>query len=289
MTTRKFILAAALCAASAAQTANAANDWENPTVFAEGRLAPRATAYPYASKEAALKGEHEQSPYFRSLNGLWKFHFSPKPADRPADFYRTDFDTSGWAEIPVPSNWEMHGYGTPIYTNIVYPFPMDWPRIPHDDNPVGSYKRTFELPADWNGRHTILHFDGSTAGMYVWVNGHKAGYVQSTKSPAEFDITEWVKPGTNEIACEVYRWTDGSYLEDQDFWRLSGIDRDVYLYSVAPVRILDFFAIGDLDKAYRNGLLDVNVILANNSTADANALLELNLYDPTGKEVASMG
>ena len=167
-------------------------------------------------------------------------------------------------------------------TPTSHPFPKDWPNIPHDDNPVGSYKRSFELPEGWDGRHTILHFDGSTAGMYVWVNGHKAGYVQSTKNPAEFDITPFLHPGTNEIACEVYRWTDGSYLEDQDFWRLSGIDRDVYLYSVAPVRILDFFARPDLDAAYRNGILGVDVTLANYSAAASAPRPAMHLYSPPG-------
>jgi len=282
--TNRILLAAALCAACAGSAA-AVNDWENPAVFAEGRLAPRATAYPYADKASARDGHHEASPYFRSLNGTWKFMFSARPSARPADFYKPGYDTSAWDDITVPSNWEMQGYGTPIYTNITYPFPKDAPRIPHDDNPVGSYKRTFQLPDGWNGRRTILHFDGSTAGMYVWVNGHKAGYVQSTKNPAEFDITEFVKPGDNEIACEVYRWTDGSYLEDQDFWRLSGIDRDVYLYSVDDVRILDFFARAGLDKAYRNGVLDVDVTLSNSGAAGAGGRLELSLFSPSGKEV----
>ncbi len=267
----------------------AANDWENPAVFAEGRLAPRATAHPYDSKDAAREGDYEASPYYRSLNGTWKFRFSPKPADRPADFYKAGYDTSAWDDIAVPSNWEMQGYGTPIYTNVVYPFPQNQPHIPHGDNPVGSYKRTFELPEQWDGRHTILHFDGSTAGMYVWVNGHKAGYVQSTKNPAEFDITEWVRQGVNDIACEVYRWTDGSYLEDQDFWRLSGIDRNVYLYSVAPVRILDFFARPGLDEGYRNGVLDVDVTLANYGDKKASPRLEIELYDADGKEMLKMG
>ena len=289
MKTIRQILVAVIAGVLCAPAAAAANDWENPAVFAEGRLAPRATAYPYASRDAARAGDFASSPYYLSLNGTWKFNFAKCPADRPADFYKPGYDTSGWDDIAVPSNWEMQGYGTPIYTNITYPFPKDWPNIPHDDNPVGSYKRSFELPEGWDGRHTILHFDGSTAGMYVWVNGHKAGYVQSTKNPAEFDITPFLHPGTNEIACEVYRWTDGSYLEDQDFWRLSGIDRDVYLYSVAPVRILDFFARPDLDAAYRNGILGVDVTLANYSAAASAPRLEMNLYSPSGKEVARAG
>ena len=226
------------------------------------------------------------SPWFKSLNGSWKFNFAAKPADRPVDFYRTDYDTSKWADIEVPSNWEMKGYGTPIYTNTNYPFPANPPYIPHDDNPVGSYVRTFDIPADWAGRDVFLHFDGSTAGMYVWVNGEKAGYVQSTKNPATFNITRYIHPGVNRVACEVYRWTDGSYWEDQDFWRLSGIDRDVYLYSTAPQRIADFFARAGLDKSYRNGTLDVDVKVADTASKPAKgSKLELTLLDAAGKQV----
>lgn len=268
-----------------AASAFGANDYENPGVFAEGRLAPRATAYPYASAEDARKGDYSLSPYYMSLDGLWKFDFAAKPADAPQDFYRPGFDVSSWTDIPVPSNWETQGYGTPIYTNVKYPFPKNPPHIPADDNPVGSYLRTFTLPAAWDGREVFLHFDGSTAGMYVWVNGRKAGYVQSTKNPAEFDITPFVKPGENIVACQVFRWTDGSYLEDQDFWRLSGIDRSVYLYSTAKTRILDFFAKGDLDSKYKDGLFSVDVTLQNLGSATFGGSLEAQLYSPAGKEV----
>ena len=175
-----------------------------------------------------------------SLNGKWAFRFSPTPDKRPVGFHDPGFSTAGWDSIPVPSNWETEGYGTPIYTNVTYPFPKNPPFIDHSDNPVRCYRRSFELPSGWDGRQVFLHFGGSTAGMYVWINGHKAGYVQSTKNPAEFNITEYITPGRNELACEVYRWTDGSYLEDQDFWRLSGIDRDVCLYSTDSRRIFDF-------------------------------------------------
>ncbi len=258
--------------------ASANDDWENPEVFAIGREEPRATAFPYPSAKDALGGKHEESPYFLNLNGKWAFKFSPKPALRPADFYQSGADTSDWDSIPVPSNWEMLGYGTPIYTNVEYPFPKNPPYIPHDDNPVGSYKRSFDLPSAWKGRRVYLHFDGSTAGMNVWVNGKKAGYVQSTKNPAEFDITNFVTPGKNEIACEVYRWTDGSYLEDQDFWRLSGLDRDVYLYSTDDIRIADFFVSARLDKNYRHGELGVNVKLRNYSPRPESVRLSCDLY-----------
>lgn len=275
------------CAAMGCAVPASAVDWENPGVFAEGREVPRATLFPFATVEAALGGDFDASPYFRSLNGQWRFRYSPRPADRPVGFHTVGYDISSWDSITVPSNWEMQGYGTPIYTNITYPFPANPPYIAHDDNPVGSYKRTFDIPADWAGRRVYLHFDGSTAGMYVWVNGRKAGYVQSTKNPAEFDITDLVRQGGNELACEVYRWTDGSYLEDQDFWRLSGIDRDVYLYSTADTRIADMFARAGLDGRYRDGELSVDVTLDNRSADDARRTLTLTLYDADGKKVVS--
>lgn len=261
-------------------------DWENPGAFAVGRLAPRATSYPYPDRQAVINGDHLASPFVISLNGKWKFKFSPRPDDRPVDFYAEGYDVSGWDEINVPSNWEMEGYGVPIYTNVVYPFyPANPPYIPHGDNPVGSYKRNFSIPSDWDGRKIFLHFGGSTSGMYVWVNGHKVGYVQSTKNPAEFDITPYVHSGDNEVACEVYRWTDGSYLEDQDFWRLSGIERDVYVYSTAQERIADFFVRALLDKNYRNGQFDLTTSVRNYSSEPMKGKLEVSLYDADGKRV----
>lgn len=266
-------------------TASGGSDRQDSRVFAVGRERPRATLYPYPSEKAAREMNFKNSPYFKSLNGKWAFHFSKTPGERPADFHAPGYDASSWDSIPVPSNWEMQGYGVPIYTNVVYPFPKNPPYIPETDNPVGSYRRSFTLPSSWAGRRVYLHFDGSTAGMYVWVNGKKAGYVQSTKNPAEFDITDMLKPGENELACEVYRWTDGSYLEDQDFWRLSGIDRDVYLYTTAPVRIADVFARPGLDTRYCDGKLEVDVKLRNHDSHKAGGSLSVSLLDPSGKEV----
>lgn len=262
-----------------------ANDWENPQIFASGREPARATAFPYASPAKALGDDYESSPFFMSLNGKWAFRFSPTPDKRPVGFHDPGFSTAGWDSIPVPSNWETEGYGTPIYTNVTYPFPKNPPFIDHSDNPVGCYRRSFELPSGWDGRQVFLHFGGSTAGMYVWINGHKAGYVQSTKNPAEFNITEYITPGRNELACEVYRWTDGSYLEDQDFWRLSGIDRDVCLYSTDSRRIFDFFANADLDRSYTNGELKLETVLKNYAQTPAATSLEVSLYDAAGKRV----
>lgn len=279
-----FILLMLSCFAVSAQTP--ANDWENPAVFAINKEAPRATSLPYADEATAVVDQYPASPYYLLLSGTWKFHWVPKPDDRPMDFYKESYDVSKWADIPVPSNWEMQGYGTPIYTNSNYPFPKNPPYIPHDDNPVGSYRRDFNLPSLWDGRRVFLHFEAGATAMYVWINGQKVGYSQGTKNPAEFDITPYVRSGKNSVSVEVYRWCDGSYLEDQDFWRLSGIERDIYLYSTAQVRVADFFAKPDLDKNYRNGTINMDVTLKNYTTAASNNSIEMKLLDASGKVVA---
>ena len=290
---KKLFLPLVAIAAMQANANTEVPDWENPAVFAEGREPVRATAFPYPSAAEALRGDHATSPWFKSLNGEWDFNYSPTPAQRPGDFYRLDYNTSKWNKIEVPSNWELQGYGTPIYTNMDYPFEPNPPHIPHDDNPVGSYVRHFAIPQSWDGREVILHFDGSTAGMYVWVNGHKVGYVQSSKNPAEFNITRYLKPATgnadNKLACEVYRWTDGSYMEDQDFWRLSCIDRDVYLYSTDPLRIADFFVKAGLDPTYRTGTLDVDVKITDLAPAGAytDPRLTMELFNADNQPVLS--
>ncbi|MDP4240730.1 MAG: beta-galactosidase, partial [Bacteroidota bacterium] len=268
-----------------AQEKAVVNDWENPAVFQINREPARATFLPYADKSSAIADEYVRSPWFYSLNGNWKFQWSPTPDQRPKDFYKTDFNSVNWKEIPVPSNWELKGYGIPIYTNITYPFPKNPPFIDHSDNPVGSYLHNFNLPENWNGRRVYLHFEGGTSAMYIWVNGEKVGYSENTKSPAEFDITRYVKPGKNLLAVEAYRWSDGSYLEDQDFWRISGIDRNVYLYSTENVRIADFFARPDLDGNYKNGSLSVDIKLSNYNNSPKNAQVEASLVDATGKEI----
>jgi len=261
------------------------NDWENPAVFQINREPARATFLPFADKRSAVADYYEASPWFYSLNGNWKFQWSPTPDQRPKDFYKTDFNVANWKEIQVPSNWELKGYGIPIYTNMTYPFPKNPPYIDHADNPVGSYRRYVDLPSTWDGRRVYIHFEAGTAAMYVWVNGQKVGYTENTKSPAEFDITNYVKPGKNLIAAEVYRWSDGSYLEDQDFWRISGIDRNVYLYSTANLRVADFFARPDLDGSYKNGSLTVDVLLSNYNKSAKTGVVEASLLDANGKEL----
>lgn len=209
--------------------AERAPEYQSPTINGRYRLRSRSTAYSFDSVEKAKTFDREQSGYYQSLNGDWKFAFAPKPADAIADFEATDFDVSQWKDIDVPSNWEMRGYGTPIYTNSKYPFKVDPPFIGEDDNPVGQYVRSFEVPENWDGRQIVLHFGGVYSAYYVWVNGQLAGYAEDSCLPSEFDISGLVKKGSNKVAVKAYRWADGSYLEDQDHWRLSGIYREVFL------------------------------------------------------------
>ncbi len=267
----------------ALQVSASVPDWENPLVFSINRMAPHSFYIPYASVAQALRNKWEESPYFKSLNGIWKFHWSRNPAQRPKDFFREDFNDGPWDEIPVPSDWQMYGFGIPIYDNSRYPFlppsilPSP-PSIPHNYNPVGSYRRSFILPEEWRGRQVILHFGAVRSAFYVWINGEKVGYSQGSKTPAEFNITRYLKPGRNLLAVEVYRWSDGSYLEDQDFWRLSGIERDVFLYSIPDLHIQDYFARVDMDSHYRDGLVNLEINLKN-SGEEREDVLEAYLFD----------
>lgn len=262
-------------------------DWENPHIIGINKEPTRATALPYQSIDAAAENDFNKSAYYLSLNGTWKFNWVYSPDERPVDFYNEGYDTSSWGEIPVPGNWELNGYGTAIYTNMNYPFAPNPPFVNHDHNPVGSYKKTFDLPDGWKNRRVYLHFESGAAAMYVWVNGQKVGYSQNTKSPSEFDITDYVRSGQNDVAIEAYRWSDGSYLEDQDFWRLSGFDRGIYLYSADHIRIADFFAKAGLDENYRNGILDVEVDIANKKDENKASNISVSLLDKRGKSIYS--
>jgi len=247
------------------QSNNDRFDWENLDVLSIDTEKPHCSVIPFPNQKSAREGDFKSSPFYQSLNGSWKFNWVPKPANRPVDFYQEDFDVGKWHEIPVPSNWELHGYGAPIYISGGFVFPADPPNIPHNDNPVGSYRRTFQIPNIWNNRKIFLHFGGVSSAFYVWVNGQKAGYSQGSKTPAEFDITSFVRAGENILAVEVYRWCDGSYLEDQGFWRLSGIQRDVFLYAKPMTHIRDFFVKSNLKKDYKNGQIKLDVHVRNQS------------------------
>ena len=256
----------------AQNAATAPPDWENPHVFGINKEPGRATFTPFPDESSAT-GKDQPSKFVESLNGMWKFNWVKSPDLRPVDFYKPDFDVSAWKEIPVPSNWEMQGYGTPIYTNITFPFKRDAPRVtdtPDDHSwtayaqrdPVGSYRREFTIPDSWNGRETYLLFGGVNSAFYVWINGQKVGYSQDSRMTSEFNITKYLKPGNNLIAVEVYRWSDGSYMEDQDFWRMSGIFRDVTLLSRAPLHIRDFQVKTPFDSAYENSTFKLHVSVA---------------------------
>ncbi len=257
--------------------------WENPEVFAENKLPSRATLVPYESFNEAL--ERGESGYVLDISGEWRFHWTKTPAERPEGFWAKEYDDKMWDLIAVPGNWEVLGYGYPIYTNVNYPFPLNPPYIPHDDNPTGCYRHTFEIPEAWDGRRIILHFESGLAAMHVWLNGEKVGYSEGTKTAVEFDITAMATTGWNTLAIEGYRWCDGSYLEDQDFWRLSGFDRGVKVYSVGEARIADVFAIGDLDKTYKTGLYEATVMVDNVGDKSFKGSVELSLVATDGSVV----
>jgi beta-galactosidase len=267
----------------------AANDWENPEVFGRSAEPAHCTLVPYPDEATAQKGARDASPYFQLLNGRWRFHWVRKPADRPQGFPRPDYDVGGWDEITVPSNWELQGYGIPIYTNSAYPFsPVDPqpPHIPHEWNPVGSYRTDFTVPEDWGGRQVFLHFDGVKSAFYLWINGEMVGYSQGSMTPAEFNVTPYLREGPNVLAAEVYRWSDGSYLEDQDTWRLSGIYRDVSLFSTPTVHLRDFFLRADLDERQQDAVLEVTARVRNYGPRRAGPhTVDVALLDPQGRGV----
>lgn len=263
----------------------AAQEWADPKVIQVGAEKPHATMMAYPVAELARTLDRTRSPWFRTLNGDWKFHWSPDPMSRPVEFYKTEFNDKAWGLLPVPSNWQIQGHGVPIYTNIVYPWPQDpkaAPVVPREKNEVGSYRRTFTAPADWKGREVYLHFEGVDSAFYVWVNGQRAGYSEDSRTSAEFNITRLLKPGENLLAVEVYRFSDGAFLEDQDMWRMSGIFREVFLWSTAAAHVRDFEVITDLDAQYRDGSLRVKAEVLNPGGS-----LTMELLDPDGKPAAA--
>ena len=261
-------------------------DWEDPQVIGRNKEPGHCTLVPYPNTRTALQCERKASKFYKSLNGKWKFNWVSKPSDRPVDFYKPRYDVSKWDEIPVPSNWQMHGYGRPIYLNMRYPFPVNPPYIPHDYNPVGSYRTEFRIPGTWKGRQVFLHFDGIKSASYIWINGRKVGYSQDSMLPAEFNVTKYLKRGKNTLAVEVYRWSDSSYLEDQDMWRLSGIYRNVYLFSTPQVHIRDFAVRTDLNDSYTDASLMVRPRITNYSTQDLKGWnVKAQLYDAKNEPV----
>lgn len=274
---------------------------QTPEIVSENRMPMRATAFAFENRTLAKAGDREKSDFFLSLNGTWKFNWVQDPRKRPLNFYETSFDDAGWDNFKVPANWELNGYGLPIYINHPYEFtghrktgaalnpPFD---IPEDNDPVGSYRKKFVLPDNWTGRQVFIHLGAVKSAFFIWVNGHKVGYSEDSKLAAEFDITRYVHKGENLVALQVYRWSDGSYLECQDMWRISGIERDVFLYSTPKLDVRDFKVQSGLINNYTTGFLHVQMEI-DNYRIDSNRLhskpdhfqLEMELQDADGKTV----
>ena len=266
-------------------------EWQSQYAIGLNKLDPHTYVWPYGKASEVKAGNYEQSPYYQSLNGKWKFNWVKNPDNRPKDFYKPAFYTGGWADINVPGNWERQGYGTAIYVNETYEFDSKMfnfkknpPLVPHKENEVGSYRRTFSVPATWDDRRVVLCCEGVTSFYYVWVNGVFLGYNQGSKTAAEWDITDHLNEGDNTIALEVYRWSAGAYLECQDMWRLSGIERDVYLYSTPKQYIADYKVTSTLEKKqYKEGIFGLDVTVAGASTAMRT--IAYTLQDATGNTV----
>ncbi len=278
-----------LCVASLAALAaggQTMKEWQDPQVNGVNRMPMHAAYFAYENPAKAASGDMASSDNYMSLNGKWKFNWVKDAGQRPTDFWRTDFNDRGWDEIMVPAVWELNGYGDPIYVNVGYPWRNSYknnpPYVPVENNHVGSYRRTVRVPANWKGKDVIAHFGSVTSNIYLWVNGKFVGYGEDSKLENEFDLTPYIKPGKdNLITFQTFRWSDGTYVEDQDFFRFSGVGRDCYLYARDKNRIEDIRVTPDLDSNYRNGSLSVDLKLKGNGPVD------LRLVDADGREVAS--
>ena len=281
--TKYLTLLLLLSACSAFKPEQVQNLHFNHTIFEVNKLEPRADFFSYENQELAHNQNPQLSTRFRSLNGNWKFQWVNSPKHRLIHFYDTTFNDNDWATIPVPSNWEVEGYGNPIYLDERYPFDTKWPNVPEDFNPVGTYRHKFDLSEDWLSQNIILHFAGAKSAMYLYLNGKFLGYSQGSKTPTEFDVNSFVKKGKNYLAIQMFRWSDASYLESQDMLRMSGIEREVFLYTQPKVSVVDFEVKSGLDDTFKNGLLGVNIHIENGSLENIKREVEIRLLDGTKK------
>lgn len=287
MNFKKLITLAFFALCSSLSVMAQQNDWENPSVVDIGKEKPHVNFMLFNNAKDAISDDFSRSENYKSLNGSWKFNYVDQYKDRPVDFLNTGFNDGGWANLTVPSNWELNGFGIPIYTNIAYPHPRTPPFI-GANNPVGTYRKTFTVPENWNNQEVVLHFGSISGCAFVYLNGKKVGMSKAAKTPSEFNITKYLKKGDNQLTVQVFRWHDGSYLEDQDFWRLSGIERNVYLYALPKLTLWDFFIKGDLDSKYTNGLFSAAIDLrkfVGNDIKSGN--LTVSLLDKQGKTIYS--
>ena len=265
---KKSVLLACLLFWGSAAVCAGGIDWEDPGVFQRGQEPGHAPLMSYASVEEALGHAPKSAATCLMLNGPWRFHWAASPSVAPEGFEAPGHDVSSWQDIEVPGNWQMQGFGHPMFRNIAHPFESDPPRVPERYNPVGSYRREFELPAAWEGHRILLHFEAVKSAAYFWLNGKELGYNQGGMEAVEFDVSDRVRPGTNTLAVRVLRYSDGTYLEDQDMWRLSGIYRDVYLRAAPLVHVRDLYITTDLDASYRDAVLGLQVEIVNTSGED---------------------
>lgn len=285
MDTKTITLIAASLATVCGCAAQSFTEWHDLSANESGRLALHTTFFEYESEDLAEAGDKTLSSRYLSLHGKWAFNFVENADERPTGFFKEGFDDSGWDSMSVPGIWELSGYGDPVYVNIGFAwrghFENNPPEVPVKDNHVGSYRRTIDIPSDWDGSQVIAHFGSVTSCIYLWVNGKYVGYAEDSKVAAEFDITDYVRTGKNLIAFQVLRWCDGSYCEDQDFWRLCGVARDSYLYSRPKnLHINDLCLTASLSDDYRDGILDIE------ADTHGSAVLSFVLKDPEGKTVA---
>ncbi|MCD8293181.1 MAG: beta-galactosidase, partial [Prevotellaceae bacterium] len=283
---KKQLITAFMVLLSAGAGAQTFKEWLDPEVNAVNRAPMHTNYFAYESLDAASRGVKETSANYMSLNGIWKFNWVKDADARPTGFWETSYNDKGWNDMPVPGVWELNGYGDPLYVNTGYAWRNQYesnpPIPPTENNHVGSYRRTVTVPAAWKGKDIIAHFGSVTSNIYLWVNGRFVGYSEDSKLEAEFDLTSYLKPGEqNLIAFQVFRWCDGTYLEDQDFFRFSGVARDSYLYAREKKRVEDIRVTPDLDENYINGSLRVDLTLKGGGTVD------LELLDATGKQVAT--
>ena len=265
--------------------------WQDIQTVSVNREEPRTAFMTYDSRQSALSGEYENSRYYKLLNGTWKFYYSDSHHNLPGDAVQTVADMSGWSDIQVPGNWEAQGYGTPIYTNHGYEFKALNPQPPQlpEDIPVGIYRREITVPEDWMSRDIYLHIAGAKSGVYVYLNGNEVGYNEDSKNPAEFLINKYLRNGKNTLVLKIFRWSTGSYLECQDFWRLSGIERDVFLYSQPKVAVKDFRVISTLDDSYTDGIFKLAVDVRNHALAGKKMQVLYELIDKVSGRVVVNG
>ena len=264
--------------------------WQDVQVVAVNKEYPRTVFMTYDNRDDALSGKFERSKYYRLLNGTWKFFFVDSYKKLPDNITDPNISTESWDDIQVPGNWEVQGHGTAIYTNHGYEFKPRNPQPPTlpEANPVGVYRRNIDIPSNWDGRDIYLHLAGVKSGVYVYINGQEVGYSEDSKNPAEFLINKYVKPGKNVLTLKIFRWSTGSYLECQDFWRISGIERDVYLYSQPKVAIKDFRVTSTLDDTYKNGIFKLTMDIRNTgSQTSKDYIIGYKVFDPkTNKVIA---